>query len=306
VARELDAAFLMGPISRPEIVNLPLSSYPLVWLASPRHGLAGKALTLEDLGQVPIITFPRHSRPYMDLEALFHGTNVRPRIHNNSSLATIVRMAADGIGVCALPIDIVRLELQRGELCLLESAVRLPDLYFTASFPGESDPSWPTPSATWRSRWPRNRCHTPTHKRKLSNSIKSCVLTECGRRAQSVGTQQTMSRKWPPHPTLSTRSRLARYVGGFARNSSMPRPPAWPTAMSRPTWSSCRRRTLNGSWAIAGRTSGRHLDRRHDDKNARSGRQFPAAGGRNLGGQRVLCGLGDRTRRILRSLHHRP
>lgn len=139
VARELDAAFLMGPISRPEIVNLPLSSYPLVWLASPRCGLAGKTLTLEDLGRVPIITFPRHSRPYMDLEALFHGTNVRPRIHNSSSLATIVRMAADGIGVCALPIDIVRLELQRGELCLLESAVRLPDLYFTASFPGESD-----------------------------------------------------------------------------------------------------------------------------------------------------------------------
>jgi DNA-binding transcriptional LysR family regulator len=139
VACELDAAFLMGPISRPEIVNLPLSNFPLSWLASPKRGLAGRTLTLDELGHVPIITFPRHSRPHMDLEALFHGTNVRPRIHSSSSLATIVRMAVDGIGVCALPVDIVRSELQRGELCILESPVRLPDLYFTASFPADSD-----------------------------------------------------------------------------------------------------------------------------------------------------------------------
>ncbi|MBE0529932.1 MAG: LysR family transcriptional regulator [Rhodospirillales bacterium] len=139
VACELDAAFLMGPISRPEIVNLPLSNFPLSWLASPKRGLAGRTLTLDELGRVPIITFPRHSRPHMDLEALFHGTNVRPRIHSSSSLATIVRMAVDGIGVCALPVDIVRSELQRGELCVLESPVLLPDLYFTASFPADSD-----------------------------------------------------------------------------------------------------------------------------------------------------------------------
>ncbi len=139
VACEIDAAFLMGPISRPEIVNLPLSNYPLSWLASPRCELAGKVLTLDDLVRVPVITFPRNSRPHMDLEALFHGANERPRIHSSSSLATIVRMAVEGIGVCALPVDIVRREMKRGELCLLESAVRLPDLYFTASFPAESD-----------------------------------------------------------------------------------------------------------------------------------------------------------------------
>jgi len=139
VNRELDAAFLMGPISQPEIVNLPLSTYQLIWLASPKSGLVGKTLTFDDLGRIPIITFPHNSRPHIDLEALFHGTNVRPRIHSSSSLATIVRMAANGIGICALPIEIVRRELNTGELCRLESDIRLPDLYFTASFPAGTD-----------------------------------------------------------------------------------------------------------------------------------------------------------------------
>ena len=139
VTREVDAAFLMGPISRPEIVNRPLSTYPLTWLASPRCDLEGGKLTLEDLGRIPVITFPRNSRPHMDLEALFQGTDVRPRIHSSSSLATIVRMAVDGIGVCALPIAIVRREIAQGELQRLESPIRLPDLHFTASYPAESD-----------------------------------------------------------------------------------------------------------------------------------------------------------------------
>lgn len=140
-ARDIDIAFLMGPVASPDIENLPLGTYPLLWLGSPRLGLRGRALGLDDLRRVPIITFPRNSRPHMDLEALFLDGEERPCIHNSSSLATIVRMAVDGIGICALPREIVRRELESGTLEPLAVAAELPALTFTASFPHASDTS---------------------------------------------------------------------------------------------------------------------------------------------------------------------
>ncbi len=142
-ARDIDVAFLMGPVPNSEIENLPLGTYPLIWLGSPRLGLRGRTLGREDLRGIPIITFPRNSRPHMDLEALFLDGGDRPRIHNSSSLATIVRMAVDGIGICALPREIVSRELDAGTLEPIAVAVDLPALNFTASFPHASDTSLP-------------------------------------------------------------------------------------------------------------------------------------------------------------------
>ncbi len=140
-ARDIDIAFLMGPVANPDIENLPMGTYPLVWLGSPRLGLHARLLGMDDLRRVPIITFPRSSRPHVDLEALFQGGEVRPPIHNSSSLATIVRMAVDGIGICTLPQEIVQGELDAGRLALLRVAVELPALTFTTSFPHASDTS---------------------------------------------------------------------------------------------------------------------------------------------------------------------
>ena len=44
VARTLDLAFLMGPISEYRIENLRLASFPLVWTASPRLGISAGRL----------------------------------------------------------------------------------------------------------------------------------------------------------------------------------------------------------------------------------------------------------------------
>jgi len=142
-AREIDIAFLMGPVASPEIENLPLGTYPLVWLGSPRLVLPHAALQLEELARIPVITFPRSSRPHMDIETLFRAASLRPRIHNSSSIATIIRMAVDGIGVCALPRNVVQRELEAGELVPISVAVDLPALTFTASFPHASDTSLP-------------------------------------------------------------------------------------------------------------------------------------------------------------------
>ncbi|MBN2751337.1 MAG: LysR family transcriptional regulator [Rhodospirillaceae bacterium] len=142
-SREIDIAFLMGPVVSPDIENLPLGTHPLIWVGSPRLDVHGRLLGLGDLRRIPVITFPRNSRPHMDLEALFRGGDARPRIHNSSSLATIVRMAVDGIGICAMPMEIVQRELDAGLLLPLDVSVDLPALTFTASFPHAADTALP-------------------------------------------------------------------------------------------------------------------------------------------------------------------
>jgi len=144
LSREIDIAFLMGPIASPDMENLPLGTYPLIWVGSPRLGLHGEAvLGLAELSRVPVLTFPRNSRPNMDILALFRDAGERPRIHNSSSIATIVRMAVDGIGVCALPQEIVQGELDTGRLVPLRVSADLPALTFTASFPHAADTALP-------------------------------------------------------------------------------------------------------------------------------------------------------------------
>lgn len=141
VTHALDVAFLLGPVSQPEIVNEPLCDYALTWIGSPRLPLAAEGARLSDLARFPIITYPRMTRPHVALADMFRSVEPAPRIHSSSSLATIVRMVTQGIGISAIPLEIVRAELERGEIVPLNPhpEARLPDLQFTASFPINPD-----------------------------------------------------------------------------------------------------------------------------------------------------------------------
>jgi DNA-binding transcriptional LysR family regulator len=57
----------------------------------------------------------------------------------NSSLASVVRMALDSVGVSVVPIAIVQRELTNGTLRLIRSQSPLPDLSFSAAYPANHD-----------------------------------------------------------------------------------------------------------------------------------------------------------------------
>lgn len=134
IAREVDIAFLMGPINQPDFINHPLSNYHLVWVANPRIELPEEPVPLASLAKWPIITYPRHSKPHIAIQRLAANSRARVRIHSSSSLATIIRMTMDGIGLSALPPEIIRKELKNGDLRIFTAEGELPDLNFTVSY----------------------------------------------------------------------------------------------------------------------------------------------------------------------------
>jgi len=139
VARSLDLAFLLGPISESSIANFDLCTFPLVWAASPALGLPKrKTVSEEDLARFPIITYARHTRPFVEIQTRLRETaEIPPRIFASSSLAACLRMTVDGIGIGSLPERMIGAELTDGSLHKVSAAWKPADLGFTVSYPVE-------------------------------------------------------------------------------------------------------------------------------------------------------------------------
>ena len=140
LAGEIDLGLLLGPVAAPGVHDLALREHRLEWVAAPGLPLGPEPLDVTALARVPIITYARASRPFQQVRDLFAG-GAPPRIFANASLASIVRMVLDGIGVGVIAPDAIRAELDAGRLRVLRTAVALEPMRFTASWraaPGEA------------------------------------------------------------------------------------------------------------------------------------------------------------------------
>ena len=138
--QQIDLAFLVGPISAPSVLQQPLCRLPVKFVASPLLKPGGAETSLEDIAQWPILTFARNTQPYVQVIELFSNPRLRPpRIYASSSLATLVRMALDSIGVAVIPPAIVSAEIKVGRLVELNTPACLPDLQFVAGWLGTPD-----------------------------------------------------------------------------------------------------------------------------------------------------------------------
>jgi len=139
VARDLDLALLLGPISDPNIHSRPLCCYPLAFVAGSKVRLPNKPLALEAIAKWPIVTFSRNTHPYIVVRELFTRAGLQVTIHASASLATVVRMALDGIGIAVIPPAILDNVLGVGKLRQLRTTAKLPNLNFVVSWPSSPD-----------------------------------------------------------------------------------------------------------------------------------------------------------------------
>jgi DNA-binding transcriptional LysR family regulator len=140
LAQEIELAFLLGPLTAPTISNRVLCDYAVDFLASPSLGLGNRRLTVHELAKFPIITFPRKTQPYEAVRALFNRPDLPPiRLHASASLATVIHMATEGLGIAVIPAAIVENELTNGRLQLLATDFSMQPLTFTASWLASPD-----------------------------------------------------------------------------------------------------------------------------------------------------------------------
>ena len=79
--------------------------------------MPAEPLELPDLIRFPVLAYARGSQPHHDILRLIAAADIpakEARIYNTNSIATMIRLLCDGIGVTALPPAVVREALERG------------------------------------------------------------------------------------------------------------------------------------------------------------------------------------------------
>ncbi len=134
LGREIDLAFLLGPVSEPTVENIALPAYELAWfVAKDRDGEDPQSLL-----SLPVVTYLRQTRPYRELrQRLVEEVGPGARIFTSSSLSAIFRLVEAGIGVAALPRAMGRSLVDEGRIANFDPGWCPAPLQFTASWIGE-------------------------------------------------------------------------------------------------------------------------------------------------------------------------
>ena len=150
LAGQLDLGLIMGPIDGPGVINIDLCTFRYIWLANPRIAaeLGPGPLEAGDLVRFPILSFPRDSKPHQAMTKYFQEFDREEvRIHT-AFLATLIRLASDGLGVAALPTAAVQREVNEGTLVGLNVRMPPPTVPCHAVYQDTDFQPLPTPIAT--------------------------------------------------------------------------------------------------------------------------------------------------------------
>lgn len=161
-AHQIDLALLMGESHDPREHHVHLCDYELAWVASPALKLHDKRVSLQELAEYPIITYPALSLPHkMVKDALIDAGVKNPRIFGSASLSTIIHMTHRAMGPSVLVPTLIQDELSSGKLHILDTGHPLSNISFNAAWIDSPDSFIARTVANLASTIARNHSTTP-------------------------------------------------------------------------------------------------------------------------------------------------
>lgn len=134
--REIDLAFLLGPISEYTVDNIELPVFELAWYVAPTAEPPGADPA--SFLQYPVITYARNTRPYRELKTLlFEKIGPGAVVFPSFSLSACFRLVEAGIGVAALPRLLGKSLVDDGKIREFDPGWVPSPLRFTASYLGD-------------------------------------------------------------------------------------------------------------------------------------------------------------------------
>lgn len=120
-AGALDVAVLTDPQVNDGITVESVGRIVLGWMAAKTLRLPSRReIRPGDLQRLPIYTMPNPSTIYLNMMAWFSAAEVEPEhVNTCNSLALLSRLVVEGHGVAVLPTELMRAEIERGDIRLL-------------------------------------------------------------------------------------------------------------------------------------------------------------------------------------------
>ncbi|HWK01276.1 MAG TPA: LysR family transcriptional regulator [Xanthobacteraceae bacterium] len=138
-SKDLDLALLLGPVGDYDLESKPLCSYPIGFVAGSKIRFRKNTVPVEEIAAHPLITFSRNTQPYIALRRLCEQMGLHAKIHASASLATVVRMALDGIGIAVMPPAIIKTISAPGRLREIKCSAKMPPFDYFVSWPVTAD-----------------------------------------------------------------------------------------------------------------------------------------------------------------------
>ncbi len=168
---ELHLVIAIEPVRGEHLASVALCAYDMGWVAHPKLVRARKTYTPAELAGFPLITYPRRSPPERLVAAYFDTIDLtHARVSASNSMSTMIRLAADGLGLAAVPPICVLDEIAARQLCVVRIAKPFAALEFVASYRAS----------------PRNRAV-------------AAVLAGCREVAQHFVAERDRPRRWSRH-----------------------------------------------------------------------------------------------------------
>ncbi len=132
---DLDMAFLLGPTLAFECIEQSLCNFELSFLAAPSFKGGIGQMSFKALMSHTILTYPKITYPYKELKAKMKEKSIdEPLSITSYSLATLLRLAEQGLGIAVVPTLTALKEITDGRLEILNTPIRLKTFHFTSIY----------------------------------------------------------------------------------------------------------------------------------------------------------------------------
>lgn len=132
---DLDMAFLLGPTLAFECVEQALCDFELSFLAAPFFKGGVGQMSFKALMSHTILTYPKITYPYKELKAKMKEQALdEPLSITSYSLATLLRLAEQGLGIAVVPTLTALKEITDGRLEILNTPIKLKTFHFTSIY----------------------------------------------------------------------------------------------------------------------------------------------------------------------------
>jgi len=106
---DMDVAIMLRESVPQGAVAAPLKPVELGWYCAEDLELGDAPLTLRDLAEHAIVTFPKGTPPFREVESIFAAPDIsQPALHGSASLSTVKHLVAGGFGIGVLPTLMVK------------------------------------------------------------------------------------------------------------------------------------------------------------------------------------------------------
>ena len=132
---DLDMAFLLGPTLAFECVEQALCDFELSFLAAPSFKGGVGQMSFKALMSHTILTYPKITYPYKELKAKMKEQALdEPLSITSYSLATLLRLAEQGLGIAVVPTLTALKVITDGRLEILNTPIQLKTFHFTSIY----------------------------------------------------------------------------------------------------------------------------------------------------------------------------